>query len=398
MKINHPELLQAFLNQHENKILIGNIAYVNRQFFFEYSQEFLETGLELSPFKLPLKEGLHHCKDLVFEGLFGLFNDSLPDGWGRLLIDRKLSSLGTNPSELTPLDRLSIVGTNGMGAIEYQPINSPPTEGSQKELEELAEEALIYQQKEESPYLDDLLLANGSSAGARPKALLHIDQKEWIVKFRSMIDPKDIGPIEWAYHLMAKKGGLRLPEAKLFPSKKEGGFFGCVRFDRDKKKKIHMHTMSGLLHADHRYPSLDYDSILKATAYLTKNVHEIETQFRAIAFNILSHNRDDHAKNFSFLMDDEGSWTVSPAYDLTFSSGPAGEHCTMILGEGKTPTIGHLLKLANKHDIHSTTAKNIIDEIQEAISSWKTIAKNANVGTSSLGMIEKALEKSVPKS
>lgn len=391
MKINHPELLQTFLNQHKNKILVGSIAYTNRQFFFEYSQEFLDTGLELSPFKLPLKPGLHHCEDLTFEGLFGLFNDSLPDGWGRLLIDRKLSSLGINPSELTPLDRLSIVGTHGMGALEYQPINQPPTEGSQKELEELAEEALIYQQREESPYLDDLLIASGSSTGARPKALLNIDQKEWIVKFRSMIDPKDIGPIEWAYHLMAKKAGLRLPEAKLFPSKKGGVFFGSVRFDRGKNKKIHMHTMSGLLHADHRYPSLDYDSILKATAHLTKDIREIEIQFRAIAFNILSHNRDDHAKNFSFLMDDEGFWTVSPAYDLTFSSGPAGEHCTMILGEGKTPTITHLLKLAKKHNINFTTAKNIIDEVQEAISCWKTIAKNANVGSSSLTMIEKTL-------
>jgi serine/threonine-protein kinase HipA len=393
MKVTHPNPVNVFLPLNQKKILVGTLAYKNRRIYFEYSEEFLKTGWELSPYKLPLKSGLHESKDNTFEGLFGLFNDSLPDGWGRLLIDRKLASLGINPIDLTPLDRLSLIGDQGMGALEYYPITTPEIEAHVKGMEELAEEALIYQQKEESLYLDDLLLANGSSAGARPKALLNIDQEEWIIKFRSIIDPTDIGLIEWAYHLMAKQGGLRLPKGNLFPSRKGGGFFGTRRFDRKDNHKIHMHTLSGLLHADHRCPSLDYDSILQATKWLTKNPHETEVQFRAIAFNILSHNRDDHSKNFSFLMDEKGSWTVSPAYDLTYSSGPAGEHCTMILGEGKNPTKNHLLALAKKHEIHSKTAKNIIDEVQEAVCSWKTIAKNAGVTPSSLAMIEKTLSK-----
>ena len=158
---------------------------------------------------------------------------------------------------------------------------------------------------------------------------------DWIVKFRSSADPKDIGPIEYAYHLMAKEAGLIVPEAKLFKSKTCRGYFGVKRFDRTEHRFIHTHTLSGLLHADHRIPSIDYETVMKATGILTKNIEECEKQFRNAAFNVFSHNRDDHAKNFSFLMDENGTWTVSPAYDLTFSTGPGGEHCTTIMGNGR---------------------------------------------------------------
>ncbi len=395
MILKNHSLIRVYFNKRNEKILVGKLALKNRQLFFEYSQEFIETGLELSPFKLPLKKGLHQCQEPLFDGLFGVFNDSLPDGWGRLLLDRKLSSIGINPMQLSPLDRLSYVGNKGMGALSYEPIDQQHLEVKHKDLDQIAKEATIYQEREEEKYLDDLLAMNGSSAGARPKALISVGSDDWIIKFRSSIDPKDIGPIEWAYHLMAKKSGLLLPLAKLFPSKKGGGFFGVKRFDRIKKERVHMHTLSGLLHADHRFPSLDYQSIMKATAWLTKDIRECEKQFRAIAFNIFSHNRDDHAKNFSFLMENDGSWHVSPAYDLTFSSGPAGEHCTTILGEGKNPKESHLLKLAEKEGIKNQTACKIIEEVKEGIACWSQIAKNSGVSSPSIQMIQKALNQIV---
>jgi serine/threonine-protein kinase HipA len=320
-----------------NKIIpMGRLAMQNRKFFFEYTSEFIETGLELSPLKLPLKPGVTACNDYVFEGLFGIFNDSLPDGWGRLLLDRKLQKLGINPQNLTPLDRLRYVGKSGLGALFYKPEISDISElAGSKDLDMISEECILFQEHDDDKYIDDLLLMNGSSAGARPKILVSLknnddsfeltdndplrEHNDWIIKFRSSLDPIDIGPIEYAYHLMAIEAGLDVPEARFFKSKKNIGYFGVKRFDRIRSGSLHMHTVSGLLHADFRIPSLDYQILLKTTLWLTKDVHECEKQFRNTAFNVFAHNRDDHAKNFCFLMDPDGKWKVSPAFDLTFS-------------------------------------------------------------------------------
>ncbi len=218
--------------------------------------------------------------------------------------------------------------------------------------------------------------------------LTRISDEDWIIKFRSSIDPKDIGPIEYAYHLMAIDAKVEVPVAKLFPSKTGFGYFGVKRFDHIKGRRLHMHTISGLLHADHRFPSLDYETIMRATLYLNKDSQACERQFRAAVFNVLSHNRDDHAKNFSFLMDEKGIWQVSPAYDLTFSSGPNGEHCSTIMGEGKSPKISHLLKLATASGLKAQKALEIIEEVKEATSKWKIFATEAGVHSSSLNMIQ----------
>jgi serine/threonine-protein kinase HipA len=170
-----------------------------------------------------------------------------------------------------------------------------------------------------------------------------------------------------------------VPKAKLFPSKKGRGFFGVQRFDRKHNQRIHMHTIAGLLHADHREPSLDYEIIMKATLHLTRDHRQCEIQFRNAVFNVLSHNRDDHSKNFSFLMDANGNWSVSPAYDLTFSLGPSGEHSTMIMGEGKNPKKEHLLQLAAIADIKKNQALEIILQVSEAVQKWEPFAEKAGV-------------------
>lgn len=192
---------------------------------------------------------------------------------------------------------------------------------------------------------------------------------------------------------MAKKAGLNVPEAKLFPAKKGFGYFGVKRFDRHKDNFLHMHTLSGLLHADHRFPSLDYETILKATQILTKDVRECEKQFRHAVFNVLAHNRDDHAKNFSFLMDSTGTWSVSPPYDLTFSSGPGGEHCSMIMKEGANPKSSHLMKLAEVAQIKKQTALEIIEQVKNAVTQWKDFANQSNVSNTSCAKIQAALQK-----
>jgi serine/threonine-protein kinase HipA len=206
------------------------------------------------------------------------------------------------------------------------------------------------------------------------------------------LDPKDVGCIEYAYHLMAIEAGLDVPEARLFPSRKGPGFFGVKRFDRKQGQCIHMHSISGLLHADHRLPSLDYETIMKATLLLTQEVKECEKQFRNAVFNVLTHNRDDHSKNFSYLMDAQGQWNVSPAYDLTFSSGPSREHSTLVMGEGKNPTLEHLLKLATGIGITQRKAKEIVYEVFSAVEQWPDFAEKSGVSKVQKNEIEKVLK------
>ena len=389
MNVKPVDVVHVYYQPWGEKIPVGRLALKSRKIFFEYDPGFIKMGLNLSPFKLPLKSGVLSSVDTVFDGLFGVFNDSLPDGWGRLLLDRVLAKYNINPAELSVLDRLCIVGSHGMGALTYGPEVESTALSSYVSLDKFAEEIAEFQLHDNDRYVEDLLKAGGSSAGARPKVL----NKHWLIKFPSSIDVQDIGAIEYAYHLMAKDAKLDVPEAKLFPSRQGVGFFGIQRFDRNDTGRIHLHSVSGLLHADHRIPSLDYEMIMKATMHLTRNVRECEKQYRQCVFNVASHNRDDHAKNFSFLMDRDGTWCMSPSYDLTFSSGPGGEHCSMVMGEGKKPGASHLLELAKVSNIKKSDALNIIDEVKSSVKKWPGFAREAGVGDASIGLINSAITK-----
>ena len=371
---------------------VGTLAIKDKKIYFEYDKNFLKTGIELSPYKLPLKSGLFRCDDNTFDGLWGLFNDSLPDGWGRLLMDRHLLRLGVNPASLTPLDRLAYVGSHAMGALTYEPEQEVERTLDAIVLDDLAESSAEILEGSSEVLLDELLSLGGSSAGARPKVLVQIsaDQKQiihgrqalqegfshWMVKFASSVDSSEIGAIEYAYSLMAKEAGLEMPQTALLEGNK-GRYFAIERFDRVEERRVHMHSVAGLTHSDFRFPTLDYDDLLSLALHLTKNVQEVEKVFRLACFNLFTHNRDDHAKNFSFLMDEKGMWHFSPVYDVTFSHGPGGEHSTMYLREGKNPTSEHLSQLAKKHGIKKGSV--IVDEVREAVARWQTFADMAGV-------------------
>jgi serine/threonine-protein kinase HipA len=386
-------LINVYYIRGNNKLSVGRMALKDRKIFFEYNPDFIATGLELSPFKLPLQTAVLCCEDQVFDGLFGIFNDSLPDGWGRLLLDRKLMKLGINPNGLSAIDRLCYVGSNGMGALTYEPEIYDSSIPLISDLDHINHEIREFQINNDETHIDDLIRMNGSSAGARPKVLINLSGEDWLIKFRNSADLKDAGPIEYAYHLMAKDAKLDVPEAKLFSSKNNSGYFGVKRFDRVSSKRIHMHTVSGLLHADFRTPSLDYSTIIQATLWLTKDIRQNLNQFRVAVFNVLTHNRDDHAKNFSFLMNEDGTWKVSPAYDLNFSSGPAGEHSTTIMHEGKFPKLEHLLQLAELGQIDRAKALLIIDEVKSAVDKWLIFAQDSGVLPSSKKTIHAAIQR-----
>ncbi|MCH7396616.1 type II toxin-antitoxin system HipA family toxin [Belliella sp. DSM 107340] len=388
---------------------VGRLAVHNHTFYFEYDLLFLKKGLEISPFYLPLRSGLIELPYRPFEGLAGVFNDSLPDGWGRLLFDRMVRSEGFLPEDFSPLDRLANVGLFGLGALVYEPNNNQENRNSKIDLDQLADQTEEVLQGCSEDIISELLALNGSSAGARPKALIGIDStykniihgthlleegfEPWIVKFPNQQDGTDAGAIEFVFAKMAELAGVVIPKIHLFPSSKCPGYFAIKRFDRENGQRFHMHTASGLLHSDFRVPAFDYEDLCNLTGQLTKDIREVEKIYRLAVFNVLSHNRDDHGKNFSFLMDSSGNWKLAPAYDLTFSSGPRGEQSTMVMGEGKNPRIKHLKKLGMEAKISKEKIDNIIEQTVYAVNNWESLAKNYGVSHSNISFIGKAIKK-----
>lgn len=383
---------------------LGRLALRDRKIYFEYDADFLNQDLNVSPFRLPLKAGIQTFNSGLFDGLPGLFNDSLPDGWGRLLFDRALRAEGLLPEQLSPLDRLAHVGRTGMGALTYEPDYSEATSGDEVDLDWLAAQSVEVRAGEADDVLAELLALNGSSAGARPKALIGFDIKggriihgaaatpdgfePWLVKFANTTDGQDAGAIEYVYAEMARRAGLDMTETHLFPAKQGAGYFATKRFDRSDGKRFHMHTACGLLHSDFRTPSLDYQDLIELTSILTRDVRETEKMFRLAVFNVLAHNRDDHSKNFSFLMNEAGEWRLSPAYDLTFSSGPGGEQSTMVMGEGKAPDLEHLRALGETADLNKGIIAQILDQTRATLAEWPGLAKEHGVKASNARLID----------
>ncbi|MDO4556154.1 MAG: type II toxin-antitoxin system HipA family toxin [Lachnospiraceae bacterium] len=352
---------------------VGRLALTGGQMAaFEYSDEWRETGFSISPFSLPLKKQVFVPIKRHFGGLFGVFADSLPDAWGELLLNRVLKKNGKNIDEITVLDRLSLVGKSGMGALAYEPDKSDTKIYESIHLDKLAEECNKILNAQYSENLDELYKLGGTSGGARPKILTRIENQSWMIKFPAHVDMKNAGEMEYAYSVCAKKCGIDMPETRLFPSKLCSGYYGVKRFDRiafagkEEEKKIHMCTAAALLEADFRQPCLDYRDVMKLTKILTKDdKKDMENMFLRMCFNVFAHNRDDHAKNFAYLYDDESvRWMLSPAYDMTYSSTYYGEHTTSVAGNGANPGESDLLKVGMESGLSKNKCTDLIDKVK----------------------------------
>ena len=368
--MNRIKKLDVFYQERK----VGTLAATKDQrFAFEYDGVWLKEGFPISPISLPLEKKVFLPKRDPFEGLYGVFADSLPDGWGRLLVDRMLLREHADPHLVDSLNRLAIVGASGMGALTYRPCYELPMEGQTSDYDRIAEQCKQMLLTDEADDLDELFKLGGSSGGARPKILTQVDGEAWIVKFPSSMDKEDIGVQEYAYAGCAADCGIRMSETRLFPSKICGVYFGTKRFDRCRdahgnEKRVHMLTVSAILETSHRIPNLDYHTLMKLTAILTREHAELIQLFRRMCFNVFAHNRDDHSKNFSYLYDEEADcWRLSPAYDLTYSNSIGGEHATCINGNGKNPGEKDLLEVAAQAGIEQTEAKSIILEIEEKV-------------------------------
>jgi serine/threonine-protein kinase HipA len=354
-KIN---VVEVFLDGNR----VGRIALTEQSICaFEYDTEFLKTGFSISPYYLPLRSGLFVASRNLFRGNFGVFDDSLPDGWGNLILDRYLRQQGIIPEKLSVLQRLALIGTTGRGALEYYPDKSVSEDSAFLDFDKLAadsEKILTTEYSDNS--LEMLYLYSGSSGGARPKVFVKIENKYWLIKFKATIDPPDVGKTEYAYSLLARECGINIPNTQLFENK----YFGVERFDRTETGgKIHTISAAGLVHADYRIPSLDYSVLLKVCLNLTKNMNEVHALFRLMVFNVAISNRDDHAKNFSFQYKNE-AWILSPAYDLLPSSGFNGYHTTTIDGQGD-PSLKDIMKVATEAGLTKKYTETIIEQVIE---------------------------------
>jgi serine/threonine-protein kinase HipA len=394
-KLDPVRLLHVELDDGGGLRQVGRLAWQRGRIYFEYAPSFLAHGRSISPIRLPLEPRTFPGDLEPFDGLHGVFHDSLPDGWGRLLLDRSLTRLRLLPSALTPLDRLAYVGSRGLGALRYRPEYGRARSRAAIDLDALAEQVRTVLDGDSEDVLDHLLELGGSSGGARPKVLVGVSANKrrlmagvdalpagyahWLVKFRSSVDPPDVGALEYAYAEMARAAGIDMAPAHLFPARRGAGYFGAQRFDRRRNVRVHVHSACGLLHADHRLPTIGYVTLLKATRLVTRSQIEVDRMFRRMVFNVLAHNRDDHTKNHAFLLEDDGEWRCSPAYDVTFSSGPGGEHALDVGGEGRQPGLEHIRAVAQQVGVHDRTVRACMDEVKAAVSRWPELAAAAGV-------------------
>ncbi len=409
MKIAPGTPLDISLQWDEDNIQpVGRLAYRDKIAYLEYDDTFLKSGLEISPVHYKTRAGLQQPYDVsVFEGLHGVFHDSLPDGWGRLLVNRRARQLDIEPATLTPIDRLACVGADGIGALCYAPsIDVWEAEAGALDLGRLAADSRLVLEGDIGEVVSRLGQAGGSPGGARPKALVGVNDEghavhgssfipdgyeAWLVKFPGRDDPEDIAAIEMAYAMMAKEAGVIMPETRLLEGADGHRYFAAKRFDRIGDRRVHVHSASGLLYTDIRIPQLDYKDLILLTRSVTRDQRECKAMFVLAAFNVLSHNRDDHARQFSYVMERNGSWQLAPAYDLTWCAGPGGEHSTSVLGHGKNITRAHLIELGKKAELKKQNIEEVIEKIEAAVGNWRVYAAEYGVSRNSNELITQSL-------
>lgn len=352
-----------------NRDLVGTIQMTpdGRLCAFEYSREWLSSGFALSPFELPLTSDMIFSEPDKFDRGFAVFEDSIPDGYGLYLIDRMLRKSGFQLRNLNPLQRLAIVGSSGMGALRYEPavsLDSIKAGVSIEELDDIQRKALeILSEKGEGD--ESLLYYNSAnSGGARPKVVMaDLDGSHWLVKFRHTYDSAEIGKQEYLYMSTAAKCGINIPRIRLLKDR----YFAIERFDIEDGRGVHVVTAAALLKSDFRNQDADYTNLLALTGYLTQDPHQVEEMYRRMVFNLVCDNKDDHAKNFSFICR-KGVWSLAPAYDITYSpEGSNGQHATSLFYDGN-PAKDLVIKAGTRIRIPKATCEAIIDKVETVCS------------------------------
>lgn len=402
---------------------------------FQYAPEFCRSGIQIAPLKMPLRSEPYEFPSLAnesFQGLPGLLSDSLPDKFGHQLIDAWLTRKGRDPGSFTPVERLCYTGTRGMGALEFKPqISASVTEPRRLEIESLVKlanrvlddrVALVGKLDggNDQQAIEDILRVGTSAGGARAKAVLAWNESSgefrsgqaavekgfshWLMKFdgvhgnrdKELADPQGYGRIEYAYALMAVEAGITMAPCRLH---EEGGraHFMTRRFDRDEitGDKLHMQSLGALMHYDfNRAGAYAYEQAMMVIRKLALSAKDIEQQIRRAYFNVLARNQDDHVKNIAFLMDRQGQWRLSPAFDLAYSYNPTGawtgQHQMSLCGKRDGFEPDDLIQFSGSAGIKPAKAKSLLRDVSAAIARWPEFAAEAGVPEPDALRIKKA--------
>jgi len=402
---------------------------------FEYEPAFARSGIEISPITMPLAARVYRFPELsrhTFYGLPGLLADSLPDRFGNALIDAWLATQGRQPGSLNAVERLCYTGERGMGALEFVPAIGPKARQASRihidRLVELASDVLSHRNELQVSFADqsmeqaltDILRVGTSAGGARAKAVIAWNPatnevrsgqvpaadgfEYWLLKFdgvrgnrdRELEDPQGYGVIEYAYYLMARDCGIDISESRLF---EENGrrHFMTRRFDRrGGGEKIHMQSLCALAHYDFNMAgAYSYEQALLVMRQLGLPMSAIEEMFRRIVFNIVARNQDDHVKNIAFLMDKSGQWSLSPAFDMTYSYNPAGawtaSHQMTLNGRRDGFSMDDFRACARTASMKRGRAEAITAEVGKVVSRWRDYADEAGVPDAWREQIRRAL-------
>ena len=392
-------------------VLVGTLAEDDKVVLFQYAPQALDLQLDLSPLRAPLRQAAYPDKQGEYRDLHdvpGFIYDSLPDGWGYRLMHRRMRVRGLDPESLSTLDRLAYLGENTMGALVYLPSQLELESAIDLTLLELAQEVQVVLQNDGYEVLAEMARAGGSPGGARPKAQVHFnpqtkalstqasqvpDGEAWLVKFGDADDAPDSCVLEELYAQMAHACHLGMTPTRLFELPGGHFAFGTQRFDRRGASRVHVHSLAGLLHANFQVPSVSYEDFFRVTRRLTKDQRELVKAVKICAFNVLMNNRDDHAKNLSFLREADGRWLLAPPYDLTYCPGYKGEHFMDVAGEGKAPTRAHVLAAAEKAGLSASVADRALDEMLEQATPalLKQLAKGLPLTASTLATVHQAM-------
>lgn len=386
---------------------IGVLYERNSSYYFQYDRSFLNSGIELSPFKMPLSDNVYTFPDLksvqAFRGLPGLLADSLPDNFGNAVIEQWLISQNRNPDSFSPIERLCYTGTRGMGGLEYVPSIGPSVMNTSVDVDAIAEFAMKVLEakgnielKLEDSTIAQLIEVGSSVGGAKAKATLawnrntgeiksgQIDAGDgfdyWIFKFDG---GKGYSQIEFAYYLMAQDLDINMQECLLIEM--EGGYhFATKRFDRVNNQKVHTQTLGALTHLDYNTPNCcSYEYYGACAKKLNCGKSDIEQIFRRMVFSVMGMNNDDHVKNFSFLMDRRGTWSVSPAYDICYAykeNNPwIKQHQMSINGKSTLITEQDLIACGKSFGLSADFCKRVIEQTTLVVSKWLEYADKSKV-------------------
>ena len=378
------------INVFYHERLVGTLAMTNeRKAAFEYADEWLENGFSISPFSLPLEKKVCVPVKNYFNGLWGVFADSLRDAWGQLLLDRMLKEKGHNIDNVSMLDRLAIVGESGMGALTYRPEWDMPKQEKLSSLDELSEQCQKILNTEYSDKLDELYRLGGTSGGARPKIMTKIDDEDWIIKFPAHVDGKNAGLMEYRYSQCAKQCGIDMEETRLFPSDICDGYFGTKRFDRKNGETILSQTLAAIMPgAD------DYMKLCWIAETLKLPLEDKDQIFIRMVFNYVAGISDDHNKNISFTMDRTGVWRLSPAYDVMFTANTwenssAHIHSMGVMGKRSALTTSDFVNFAE--DFVEEPEKKIL-QVFDAVSSFQSLCAKYSIDKAISDKIQHVLD------